>query len=50
MSDHADSSGFVVQISQRANPEDWVVVDGILIDDFVGPSIGSIVAGCLAAV
>jgi hypothetical protein len=45
--DHADSLGFVVRISLRANPEDRVVVDGVSISGRVGPSIGSVVAGCL---
>jgi hypothetical protein len=47
MLDHADSLGFVVRISLRANPEDWVVVDGVPIGGHVGPSISSVVAGWL---
>jgi hypothetical protein len=46
MPDHADSSGFLVQISPMANPEDRVVIDGVLIGGRVGPSIGSVIAGC----
>jgi hypothetical protein len=45
--DHADSSGFVVWIALRANLDDWVVIDGVLIGGHVGSSIGFIVAGCL---
>jgi hypothetical protein len=46
MPDHADSSGFLVQISPMANPEDRVVIDGVPIGGRVGPSIGSVIAGC----
>jgi hypothetical protein len=31
----------------KANPDDRVVVDEVPIGDRVGPSIGSVVAGCL---
>jgi hypothetical protein len=47
MLDHGDSSGFVVRISLRANPDDRVVIDGVLIDGHARPSIGFVVAGCL---
>jgi hypothetical protein len=45
--DHVNSLGFDVRISPRANPEDRVVVDRVLIGGHVGLSIGSVVAGCL---
>jgi hypothetical protein len=48
-SDHVDSLGFVVRISLRANPNDWVVVDGVLIYGRAGPSIGFVVAVCPTA-
>jgi hypothetical protein len=48
-SDHADSSGFVVRISLRANLNDRVVVDGVPIDGRIGPSIGFVVPDCLTA-
>jgi hypothetical protein len=35
--------------SVRANPDDQVVVDDVPIVGRVGPSIGSVVAGCLTA-
>jgi hypothetical protein len=35
---HDDYSGFVVRISLRTNSDDWVVVDGVLIDGHAGPS------------
>jgi hypothetical protein len=47
MPDHADYSGFVIQISLRAKPNDRVVVDGVLIDGRAEPSIRFIVASCL---
>jgi hypothetical protein len=47
--DHADSSGFVVRISPRGNPDDWVVIDGAPIGGRAGPSIGYVVASCLTA-
>jgi hypothetical protein len=47
--DHADSLGFIVRISLRANPDDQVVIDGVPIDGRAGPSIGFIVAACLTA-
>jgi hypothetical protein len=47
MSDHVDSSGFVVQISLRANPKDQVVIDGVLIGGRAGLSIGFVVADYL---
>jgi hypothetical protein len=50
MPDCADSSSFVVQISPRANPEDQVVVDGVLIGSRVGPLIGFVIASCLTIV
>jgi hypothetical protein len=31
----------------RANPDDRVVLDEVMIVGRVGPSIGSVVAGCL---
>jgi hypothetical protein len=46
-SDHADSSGFVVRISPRANPKDQVVIDGVSIDSRVRLSIRFVIAGCL---
>jgi hypothetical protein len=49
MSDHADSSGFVVRISPRSNPEDRVVVDGVPIGGHAGLSIGFVIAGYLTA-
>jgi hypothetical protein len=45
--DHADSLGFVVRISLRANPDDRVVIDGVPIGGRARPLIGFIVAGCL---
>jgi hypothetical protein len=45
----AYSSGFIVRITVRANPDDRVVVDEVLIGGRVGPSIRSVVAGCLTA-
>jgi hypothetical protein len=47
--DHADSSGFIVRISVRANPDDRVVVDGVPIGGHARPSIGFVIAGCLTA-
>jgi hypothetical protein len=47
MPDHVDSSGFVVQISLRANPKDWVVIDGVSIGGRAGLSIGFVVTGYL---
>jgi hypothetical protein len=44
---HADSSGFIIQISLRANPDDWIVTNGVLIGGRVGLSIGFVVVGCL---
>jgi hypothetical protein len=46
----AYSSGFIVRISVRANPDDRVVNDEVPISGPVGPSIGSVIAGCLTAV
>jgi hypothetical protein len=43
----AYSSGFIVQILVRANPDDWVVIDEVIIVGRVGPSIRSVVAVCL---
>jgi hypothetical protein len=48
--DHVDSSGFVVRISLRANPDDRVVIDGVPISGHAGPSIEFIVAGCLTVI
>jgi hypothetical protein len=45
----AYSSGFIIRISVRANLNDQVVIDEVPIGGRVGPSIGSIVAGCLTA-
>jgi hypothetical protein len=45
MSDHADSSGFVVRISPRANSKDQVVGDGVLIGGHAERSIRFVVAG-----
>jgi hypothetical protein len=45
--DHADFLGFVVRISPRVNPDDRVVVDGVLIIGHAGLSIGFVVAGCM---
>jgi hypothetical protein len=45
--DQANSLGFVVWISSRANLEDWIAVDGVLIDSSARLSIGFVVAGCL---
>jgi hypothetical protein len=45
----AYSLGFIVRISMRANPNDRVVIDEVPIGGRVGPSIGSVVAGCLTA-
>jgi hypothetical protein len=47
---HANSSGFIVRISLRANPDDWVVIDGVSINGHARPSIGFVVADCLIAV
>jgi hypothetical protein len=47
MPDHADSSGFIVRFLLRANPDDRVVVDGVLISGRAGPSIRFFVAGGL---
>jgi hypothetical protein len=49
MVDHTDSLAFVVQISLKGNPDDRVVVNGVLIGGRAGPSIASIVTGCLTA-
>jgi hypothetical protein len=46
---HVYSSGFVVRISLRANPEDRVVIDGVLIDGCAGLLIRFIIAGWLTA-
>jgi hypothetical protein len=46
----AYSSGFIIWISVRANPNNRVVVDEVPISGHVGPSIGSVIAGCLTAV
>jgi hypothetical protein len=40
----AYSSGFIVRISVRANPDDQVVIDEVPIGDRVGPSIRFFVA------
>jgi hypothetical protein len=45
--DHADASGFFVRISLRANPDDWVVIDGVPIGGCTRPSIEFVVASCL---
>jgi hypothetical protein len=34
----------------RANPDDRLAVDEVSIGGHAGPSIGSVIAGCLAAV
>jgi hypothetical protein len=47
MPNHANSSGFIVRISLRANSEGRVVVDGLTIDGHAGLSIGFVVTGCL---
>jgi hypothetical protein len=47
MPDHADSLGFVIRISLRANPDDRVVINGVPIGGRDGLSIGFVVAGCL---
>jgi hypothetical protein len=47
--DQADSSGFVVRISPRANPKDRVVIDGVPIGSRAELSIGFVVFGCLTA-
>jgi hypothetical protein len=47
MPDHVDSSGFVVRISLRVNPKDWVVIDGVSIGGRAGLSIGFVVIGYL---
>jgi hypothetical protein len=49
MLDHIDSSGFIVRISLRANPEDRVVIDEVPISGRVRPSIRYVVAGCQTA-
>jgi hypothetical protein len=46
-SDHANSSDFVAWISLRVNPDDRVVIDGVLISGRAGPLIGFVVADCL---
>jgi hypothetical protein len=40
---------FVIRISVRANPDDRVVVDEVPIGGCVGPTIESVIAGCLTA-
>jgi hypothetical protein len=45
----ACSSGSIVRISVRANPDDKVVVDEVPVGGHVGPSIKSVIAGCLTA-
>jgi hypothetical protein len=45
----AYSSGFIVRISVRANPDDRVVIDEVSIGGRVRPSIGSVVADCMTA-
>jgi hypothetical protein len=45
----AYSSGFIVRISVRTNPDDRVVVDEVMIGGHVGSSIGSVVAGFLTS-
>jgi hypothetical protein len=47
MPDHADSSDFVVRISQRANSDDQVVINGVSISGRAGVLMGFVVAGCL---
>jgi phage head maturation protease len=47
MPDNADSSGFIVQISLRTNPDDRVVINGVSIGGHAGLSIGFIIAGGL---
>jgi hypothetical protein len=44
---NAYSSGFIVRILVRVNPDDRVVVDEVPIGGRIGPSIGFIVASCL---
>jgi hypothetical protein len=46
MPDHVDSSGFVVWLLLRANPDDRVVIDGVSIGGRGGLSIGFVIAGC----
>jgi hypothetical protein len=41
MPDPADSKGFIVRISLRANPDDRVVINGVLIGGRAGLSIGA---------
>jgi hypothetical protein len=48
-SGHADSSGFVVRISSRVNPKDWVVIDGVPTGGRARPLIEFVIAGCLTA-
>jgi hypothetical protein len=43
----AYSSGFIGRISVMANPDDWVVIDKVLIGGRVRPSIGSVIASWL---
>jgi hypothetical protein len=47
--DHANFLGFIVRISLRANPNDRVVIDRVLIGGRAAPSNGFIIAGCLTA-
>jgi hypothetical protein len=47
MPDHADSSGFVVQISLRANSEEQLVINGVPIGGRAKLSIRFVVTGCL---
>jgi hypothetical protein len=49
MPDHAESSGFIIRNSLRANPDDRVVVDGVPFGGHTGPSIGFVIYGCLMA-
>jgi hypothetical protein len=44
--DHANSLGFIVRISLRANLDDRVVVDEVPIDGHVEPLIEYVIAGC----
>jgi hypothetical protein len=44
---HADFLGFVAWISVRANPDDRVIINEVLIGSHARPSIGFVIAGCL---
>jgi hypothetical protein len=50
MPDHADSLGFIVRISLRANSDDRVVINRVTIGGHAGLSIGFVIVGWLMTV